>query len=148
MLPADIMVTLYYSLVYSRLTYALLAWERSGRTNMLRLSVLTGEHANYSQIITIGSSLFTQFMIGLLYQIISTQIPLIFINISKTNYLLINHLICTTPDTVWQTAPCCLDTFLIDKPSRQILWRFRLSPQSQFFNPYKVAVRKSFQHIV
>ena len=30
---------------------------------------------------------------------LSTQVPLIFINISKTNYLLINHLICTTPDT-------------------------------------------------
>ena len=35
--------------------------------NWVWLSVLTGEHANYSQIITIGSSLFTQFMITLLY---------------------------------------------------------------------------------
>ena len=32
-LPADVMVKLYYSLVYSHLTYALLAWGRSGRTN-------------------------------------------------------------------------------------------------------------------
>ena len=32
-----------------------------------RLSVLTGEPANYSQIITTGSSLFTQFMITSLY---------------------------------------------------------------------------------
>ena len=31
-LPADVMVKLYYSLVYSHLTYALLAWGRSGRT--------------------------------------------------------------------------------------------------------------------
>ena len=59
---------------------------------LLRLSVLTGEHANYSQIITKRSSLFTQFMITFLYKKLSTQIPLIFINISKTNYLLINHM--------------------------------------------------------
>ena len=32
-LPPDVMVKLYYSLVYSHLTYALLAWGRSGRTN-------------------------------------------------------------------------------------------------------------------
>ena len=32
-LPADVMVKLYYSLVYSHLTYALLAWGRSGRMN-------------------------------------------------------------------------------------------------------------------
>ena len=32
-LPANVMVKLYYSLVYSHLTYALLAWGRSGRTN-------------------------------------------------------------------------------------------------------------------
>ena len=32
-LPADIMVKLCYSLVYSHMTYALLAWGRSGRTN-------------------------------------------------------------------------------------------------------------------
>ena len=50
---ADVMVKLYYSLVCSYLTYALLAWGRSGSANMLlRLSVLTGESANYSQIIT------------------------------------------------------------------------------------------------
>ena len=64
-----------------------------------RLSALTGEHANYSQIITKRSSLFTQFIITLPYKNLSTQIPLIFINISKTNYPLVNHLICTTPGT-------------------------------------------------
>ena len=67
-LPANVMVKLYCSLVYSHLTYALLAWGRSGSTNAaIRLSVLTGEHVNYSQIITKRSSLFTQFMITLLY---------------------------------------------------------------------------------
>ena len=67
-LPADVMVKLYNSLVYSHLTYALLAIGEDRDLRMLqRLSMLTGEHANYSQIITIGSSLFTEFMITLLY---------------------------------------------------------------------------------
>ena len=73
----------------------MLYWHGEDREvlKLLRLSVLTGEHVNYSQILTKRSSLFTQFMITLLYEKLSTQIPLIFINISKTNYLLINHLI-------------------------------------------------------
>ena len=36
-LPADVMVKLYYSLMYSHLTYALLAWGRSGRTNAAKI---------------------------------------------------------------------------------------------------------------
>ena len=36
-LPADIMVKLYYSLVYSHLTYAVLAWGRSGLTNAAKI---------------------------------------------------------------------------------------------------------------
>ena len=36
-LPADVMVKLYYTLVYSHLTYALLAWGRSGRTNAAKI---------------------------------------------------------------------------------------------------------------
>ena len=36
-LPADVMVKLYYSLVYSNLTYALLAWGRSGLTNAAKI---------------------------------------------------------------------------------------------------------------
>ena len=36
-LPADVMVKLYYSLVYSHLTYALLPWGRSGRTNSAKI---------------------------------------------------------------------------------------------------------------
>ena len=35
--PADVMVKLYYSLVYSHLTYTLLAWGRSGRTNASKI---------------------------------------------------------------------------------------------------------------
>ena len=33
LLPANVMVKLYYSLVYSHLTYAILSWGRSGSTN-------------------------------------------------------------------------------------------------------------------
>ena len=64
-------------------------WGRSGLTGLglLRLSVLTGEHVNYSHIITKKSSLFTQFMITLHYKKLSTQIHLYFMNISKI-YLL------------------------------------------------------------
>ena len=67
-LPADLMVKLYYSLVYSHLTYALY-WhgEELDVLMLLRLSVLAGEHANYSQIITIGSSLFSQLLCSLRY---------------------------------------------------------------------------------
>ena len=36
-LPANVMVKLYYSLVYSHLTYTLLAWGRSGRTNAAKI---------------------------------------------------------------------------------------------------------------
>ena len=36
-LPANVMVKLYCSLVYSHLTYALLAWGRSGRTNPAKI---------------------------------------------------------------------------------------------------------------
>ena len=36
-LPAGVMVKLYYSLVYSHLTCALLAWGRSGRTNVAKI---------------------------------------------------------------------------------------------------------------
>ena len=39
--------------MYSHLTYALLAWGRSGLTNAAKIECATGEHANYSQIITI-----------------------------------------------------------------------------------------------
>ena len=68
-LPANVMIKLYCSLVYSHLTCALLAWGRSESIMLhaIRLGVLTGEHVNYSQIITKRSSLFTQFMITLLY---------------------------------------------------------------------------------
>ena len=67
-LPANVMVKMYYSLLYSHLTYALLAWGRSGRTNAAKIECAHRRvYANYSQIITQRSSLFTQFMITLLY---------------------------------------------------------------------------------
>ena len=66
-LHANVMVKLYYSLVYSHQTYVLLALDGREVLMLLRLSVLTAVHANYSQIITKRSSLFTQFLITLLY---------------------------------------------------------------------------------
>ena len=36
-LPGNVMIKLYYSLVYSHLTYALLAWGRSGSTNAAKI---------------------------------------------------------------------------------------------------------------
>ena len=36
-LPANVMIKLYYSLVYSHLTYASLAWGRSGNTNAAKI---------------------------------------------------------------------------------------------------------------
>ena len=51
-LPASVIVKLYYSLVYSQMIYALLAWGRSDVLMLLRLGVITGEQTNYSQIIT------------------------------------------------------------------------------------------------
>ena len=36
-LPANVMIKLYYSLVYSYLTYALLSWGRSGSTNAAKI---------------------------------------------------------------------------------------------------------------
>ena len=95
----DVTVEWYYSRVYSHLTHAELAWGISDLLMLPRLSVITGEHANYSQIMTIGFSLFTQFMTTFLYEWLLTQIPIIFINIAKTYYLLINNVICSTPDT-------------------------------------------------
>ena len=36
-LPANVMIKLYFSLVYSHLTYASLAWGRSGSTNVAKI---------------------------------------------------------------------------------------------------------------
>ena len=36
-MPANVMIKLYYSLVYSHLTYALLAWGRSGSANAAKI---------------------------------------------------------------------------------------------------------------
>ena len=62
-LPADVMVKVYYFLV----CYFLVHGEDRDVLMLQRLSVLTGEHVNYSQIITVESSLFNQIMITLLY---------------------------------------------------------------------------------
>ena len=89
----NILVKLYDSLVYSHLTYALLAWGRSGSTNAAKIEwahrrackLLT----DYNQKILSFHSIYDNFV---LLKALNTN-PLIIINISKTNYLLINHLI-------------------------------------------------------
>ena len=66
-LPAHVMIKLYYSLVYSLLTYALLAWGRSGSTNAAKIECA---HRRACKLLTDYNqniSLFTQFMITLLY---------------------------------------------------------------------------------
>ena len=98
-LPANVMVTLDYSLVYSHLTYALLTWGRSGSTNAAKIECAHRRACklltDYNQKTLTFHSIYDYFALLKL----STQIPLTFINISKTNYNLINHLICTIPDT-------------------------------------------------
>ena len=97
-LPANVMVELYHSLVYSHLNYALLAWGRSGSTNSVKIECAHRRACklltNYNQKILTFHSIYDYFA---LLKAFNTN-TLIFINISKTNYL-INHLICTTPDT-------------------------------------------------
>ena len=49
-LPADVIVKLYYSLVYSHLIYALLAWGRLGHTNAAMKIVLLSGSQESTQI--------------------------------------------------------------------------------------------------
>ena len=98
-LPADVMVKLYYSLMFSHLTCTLLAWGRSGRTNDVKIE---WAHRRARKLLTVyNGNILTFHSIYDYFALLKafTQIPLIFINISWRNYLLINHRICTTPDT-------------------------------------------------
>ena len=101
-LPADVMVKFYYSLsVYSHLTYAILAWGRSLLTNAAKIECA---HRRACKLLTDYNHRILTFHLiydyFVLLEAFNTKlIPLIINNISKTNYLLINHLICTTPDT-------------------------------------------------
>ena len=97
-LPADIMVKLYSSLVYSHLTYALLAWGRSGRTNAAKIERAHKRArkllADYNHRILIFHLIYDNFA---LLKACNTN-TLNFHQYFKTNYLLINNLMCTTPD--------------------------------------------------
>ena len=94
-----IMFKLYYSLLYSHLTYALLAWGRTGSTNAAKIECAHRRACklvtDYNQTILTFHSIYDYFA---LLKAFNTN-TLNFINISKTNYFLMNHLICTTPDT-------------------------------------------------
>ena len=99
-LPANAMVKLYYSLVYSHLTCALLAWGRSGSTNAAKIEcahmrtckLLT----DYNQKILTFHSIYDYFA---LLKAFNTNTLNFYEYFTKTNYILINHLICTIPDT-------------------------------------------------
>ena len=66
-LPADVMAKIYYSLVYFHNYYFYRHGEDREVLMLLRWSVLMGELANNSQIITKRSSPFYQFMITFRY---------------------------------------------------------------------------------
>ena len=78
---------------------ALLAWGRSGRTIAAKIECAHRRArkllTDYKQNILTVHSIYDYFAL----LCFKHKYHLIFINISKTNYLLINHLICTTPDT-------------------------------------------------
>ena len=86
-LARSVMVKLYYSLVYSHLTYAFLAWGRQGLTNAAKIECAHRRAckllADYNHRILTFHSIYDYF--ALLKAFLSTQIPLIIINISKTN---------------------------------------------------------------
>ena len=98
-LPVNITVKLNYSLVYSHLTYALLAWGRSGRTNSAKIecahrracTLLT----DYNQKILTFHLIFYYFA---LLEAFNTNTPN-FHQYFIDKHLLSNHLICITPDT-------------------------------------------------
>ena len=98
-LPADVMVKLYYSLMYSHLTYALQTWGRSGHTNASKIECADRRArkllTDYNHRILTFHSIYDYFA---LLKAFNTN-TVIIVNISKTNFLLINHLIYTTPDT-------------------------------------------------
>ena len=80
-----------YSLVYSHLTYALLAWGRSGSTNAAKIE---RAHRRACKLLTdYNQNILTFHSIYDFFALIK-----LFTSFSKTNYLLINHHICTIPD--------------------------------------------------
>ena len=99
-LPANVMVKLKYSLVYSHLTYALLAWERSGSTNAAKIECA---HRRACKLLTDNNQQILTFhsiydYISLL-KAFNTNTLNYHQYFKDNNYLLINHLICTIPDT-------------------------------------------------
>ena len=98
-LPANVMIKLYYSLVYSHLTYALLAWGRSGSTNAAKIECAHRRACklltDYNQKILTFHSIYDYFV---LLKACNTN-TLNFHQYFKDKFLLINHLICTIPDT-------------------------------------------------
>ena len=99
---------------------AVLAWGRSGSTNAAKIECAHKRACklltDYNQNILTFHSIYDYFA---LLKAFSTQITLIFIYISKTNYILINHLICTIPDTE-KIVILILHYLIIQKPQNAI----------------------------
>ena len=97
-LPADVMVKLYYSLVYSHLTYALLAWGRSGLTNAAKIECA---HRRACKLLTDYNHRILPFHSIYYYFALLKAFNTNILNCHqyfKDKSSLINHLICTTPD--------------------------------------------------
>ena len=95
-LPANVMVKLYYSLVYSHLTYALLAWGRSGSTNAATIECAHRRACklltDYNQKILTFHSIYDYFALPKTFKVDT---------LNYHQYLkkyLPNPPICTTPD--------------------------------------------------
>ena len=97
-LPANVMVKLYYSLVFSKMTCALLAWGRLGRNNAAKIECAHRRACklltDYNQKILTLHSIYDYF--ALLKAFYTNTLN--FHRYFKVD-LFINHLLCTTPDT-------------------------------------------------
>ena len=100
--------------MYSHLTYAVLAWGRSGCANAAKIECAHRRAwkllTDYNQKIVTFQSIYDYFA---LLKAFNTN-SLNFHQYSNTNFLLINHLIYTTPDTE-QIIILILHYFIIQK---------------------------------
>ena len=97
-LPANVMVKLYYSLVYSHLTYVLLAWGRSELTNAAKIECAHRRarklQTDYNHSILTFHSIYDYFDLLKAFNINTLNFHQYF----KDKLSSHQHLICTTPD--------------------------------------------------
>ena len=119
-LPADVMVKLYYSLVYSHLTYALLAWGRSGFTNAVTIECAHRRACKlftyYNDRILTFHSIYDHFA---LLMVLNTNI-FNYQQYFKDKLFYHHHLICTTPYTE-QIVEILIIHFLIIQKLKNVI---------------------------